>query len=158
MSPVPQAVIVAPTQVVSPVIDSTPQPIVEVMLAQLHLVPGDTIYDLGCGDGRMLITAVQTYGCKAVGIEIDPAVAAYARQRVREAGCGRITIITGDARRYNLDGATAVTMYLFPPLIKELMPKIKTRRVVSFSHRIPGRKCQQVLIDKFTSIYVLEYR
>ena len=139
-----------------PKIESTPQEIVEVMLAQLQLIPGDTLYDLGCGDGRILITAVKRYGCKAVGIEIDPAVARYARQRVREAGCGRITIVTGDARKYNLTQATAVTMYLMPPLMAELMPKLRTQRVATFAHPIPNTRYRQILIDRTTSVYVLE--
>ena len=141
---------------VTPTIASTPQAAVEVMLAQLDLIPGDVLYDLGCGDGRVLITAVQTYGCKAVGIEIDPAVAEYARQRVREAGCGRITIVTGDARRYDLTQATAVTMYLMPPLMVELMPKLRTTRVATFAHPIPDTQYRQILIDRVTSVYVLE--
>ncbi len=138
-----------------PRVESTPQVVVDAMLKELHLTPRDVLYDLGCGDGRILIAAVKQYGCMAVGIEIDPEVADLARRRGKDAGCGRIRIVTGDARTFNLSKATAVTMYLFPDLVAELMPKIKTDRVVSYSHGLPGRDSRMTMVAGKYPIYVL---
>ena len=157
MSPVPQGIVVAPARHATQLkIESTPQVVVDAMLRELNLTPDDVLYDLGCGDGRILIAAVEQYGCKALGIEIDPRVAELAIANVRRAGCGRITIITGDARKFNLDKATAATMYLFPDLMAELLPRIATDRIVSYSHEMPGRQCRQVVVDGRHTIYVLE--
>jgi len=143
----------------TPYVESTPQVVVDAMLKQLNLTPDDVLYDLGCGDGRILISAVQQYGCKALGIEIDPKVAEFARKQVAAAECGRILIMTGDATKFNLEKATAVTMYLFPPLMEKLMKKIKTDRVVSYSHEIPGKLCKTIVVNKnidFYKIFLLD--
>lgn len=152
-----QPIRVAPVARV-PEIKSTPQAIVNVMLAELHLIPGDVLYDLGCGDGRVLIAAVEQYGCRGIGIEIDPVVADFARANIRKAGCRGILIQTGDARKFKLDRATAVTMYLDTSLMVELLPKIRARRIVSYMHRIPGRRCRQVIVEQWQSVFVLEDR
>ena len=137
-------------------VESTPQIVVDVMLAELKLTPDDILYDLGCGDGRFLISAVKQYGCKAVGIEIDPEVADIARQNVRNAGCGRITIVTGDATKFYLNKADAVVMYLFPPLMTKLMKTIMTDRVATYSHKIPNRLCREINIDNRYPVYILD--
>ena len=138
-------------------IDSTPHEVVGRMLDQLHLGPEDTLYDLGCGDGRILIAAVKRFGCKAVGIEIDPSVAAIARRNVATSGVGRILVVTGDVRRYLLNEADAVTMYLFTPLMEELVPKIRPSvTIVSNSHQIPGRHNRRVELGGGQVIYVAE--
>lgn len=137
-------------------VESTPQIVVDVMLAELNLKPTDVLYDLGCGDGRFLISAVKQYGCKAVGIEIDPEVADIARQNVRNAGCGRITIVTGDATKFYLNKADAVVMYLFPPLMTKLMKTIMTDRVATYSHKIPNRLCREINIDNRYPVYILD--
>lgn len=126
----------------------TPQVVVDGMLAAVCPTPDDVLYDLGCGDGRILITAVREYGCRAVGIEVNPETADLARQRVREAGLeGRISIVTGDARKYHLDGASIVTLYLYVETMAELVPYIhKATRIVSYAHEIPGRPNTKVMI------------
>lgn len=146
----------APVPVVEPpIIDSTPDVVVAAMVRELGLTPEDVLYDLGCGDGRILIYSVREYGCKAVGIEVDPAVAAIARRNVERAGlAGKIRIVTGDARSFKLDGATAVTMYLYPSLMRQLLPKIGTRRIVSYSHQLPGIACKELMVEGRYPIYV----
>src|SRR5579872_1026036 len=64
----------------------TPQAIVERMLDMAHVRPGDVVYDLGSGDGRVLITAVQKFGARAVGIEIDPDLVEKSRRRIHSLG------------------------------------------------------------------------
>ncbi len=65
---------------------SSPQRVVDKMLELSGLRPGELLYDLGCGDGRVLITAVQKYRAKAVGVELSPDVAKMARENIRKAG------------------------------------------------------------------------
>jgi hypothetical protein len=113
---------------------------VNIMLDQLNLKQSDTLYDLGCGDARILIRARQRFCCKGVGIEIDPTVADIARWKVAESGCGGIRIVTGDATKYDLDKADAVAVYLFPDTMALLIPKITTHRIVSYQHAIPGHR------------------
>jgi hypothetical protein len=90
----------------------------------------------GCGDGRFLIAAVESYGCRALGIEINPATAALARRRVAASPAKeRIRIVVGDARRYDLSQATIVTFYLDPELVAELTPKLTgARAIASYQH------------------------
>jgi len=113
-------------------------------LALLRLAPDDVFCDIGCGDGQVLIMAVQRYGCTAVGIEIDPVLAERARQNVSEAGLSdRIRVLTTDALEWDPDdhGVTAAYVYLFPELIERLMPTLeRIQRVVSVGHNLPGQR------------------
>jgi len=121
------------------------------MLKKVKPTPRDVLYDLGCGDGRILIEAVRRYKCKAVGIEINPERAKLARENIKKAGLD-VQIVVGDARKYDLSKATIITMYLFPDLMQELEPNItpSTTRIVSYSHEIPNRINQKFLIlDKY---------
>jgi len=135
-------------------IASTPHQAVELMLRGLHLTTEDILYDLGCGDGRILIAAVRQYGCRAVGIEVDTKVAAVAERNVTASGVGgRIRIVVGDATRYDLSQATAVTMYLFSDLMEKLVPKLATKRIASYQHKIPGMECRKVAGPNQSTIY-----
>lgn len=100
----------------------------------LNLKSTDVVYDLGCGDGRILKAALPARG---VGIEINPNTANLARRNC--AGLP-IRIVTGDATKYHLDGATHVVMYLFPDIIAKLVPRITKPGtvVVSINHPMPG--------------------
>jgi SAM-dependent methyltransferase len=119
---------------------ATPQFVVEGILTTLKLKEQDVLYDLGCGDGRFVITAAKKYGCRAVGIEIDPDIAKVAQRKVKEAGVeDLVTIKVADAKDVNLDNADVIVMYLFPDLQAALQPEIfKARCIASYSHRIPN--------------------
>lgn len=129
--------------------EPTPDHIITQMLDGLDLKPNDTLADLGCGDGRILIAAVRKSGCRAVGIEIDAAKAEEARKRVREAGLtNRIRVITGDAVSFDPEkyGVTVATAYLYQEILEKLKPVfLKISRFASPYHEIPGlfmeRKC-----------------
>lgn len=138
-----------------PQFDPTPQDVVNGMLEAVKPTEDDVLYDLGCGDGRILIAAVKKYNCRAVGIELKPRVAAIAKKNIKEAGLEhRIQIVTGDARKYELGGATIVTMYLFPDLMQELEPHIThATRIVSYSHEIPNRKNNRLLVQGKYPVY-----
>ncbi len=122
----------------------TPMPVVEKMLEMARLAPGDLLYDLGCGDGRIVITAAREYKVRGVGIDIDPDLIAVSRKRAKKEGVAGLTrFVRMDATRADLRPATVVTLYLLPesnqilrPLLeKELRPGA---RVVSHNYGIPG--------------------
>lgn len=123
-----------------PAIDATPQAIVDIMLLMARLKPDDVLLDPGCGDGRFVVTAAERYGCRAVGIEIDPETADKAEQSVRQANAGdRVLIIRGDARRIRLDSVTVVVLYMFPKDIEVMRHNWPNARIVlSYLHKIPG--------------------
>ncbi len=140
-----------------PQIDSTPHDVVRIMIKALQLTSQDLMYDLGCGDGRTLIEAVRQSGCRASGIEIDPRIAAIARDSVRRSGVGnRIKVTNADFTKYtDLSNCTAIFIYLNPPLIKMIIPKLnKTARCVSYMHPIPGRPYKIIIAPNGAPIYI----
>jgi len=83
------------------------------MLALAGVKKGDVVYDLGAGDGRMVIAAAKKYGVKAVGFEIDPGLVKLARENVRKQGVEKLVEIRQqDFMKANLSPATIVTLYL----------------------------------------------
>jgi SAM-dependent methyltransferase len=121
-----------------------PQAAVNAMLQQVYPLEGEILYDLGCGDGRILIEAVESFSCRAVGIEINPETAALARENIEESGLGRMLVVQGNVKDYSLEDADVITMFLFPELMEEILPNIKPgTRVVSFEHAIPGVDCTE---------------
>lgn len=111
-------------------------------LQLLGLTTSDMLADCGCGDARVLIEAVERYGCRAVGIEIDPDMVAVARSRVEQAGLSdRIQIYLGDVREFDYDGngVTAVYSYLYPDLLAEMTPVFRSiGRVATPWHEADG--------------------
>ncbi len=104
----------------------TPQPVVEAMLEMARVTGQDVVYDLGCGDGRIPITAAQKYGARGVGIDIDPARIAEATENAKAAGVtGKVTFLNQDLFTTDFSDATVVTLYLLPSLNEKLIPKLK---------------------------------
>lgn len=124
----------------------TPEHAVDRMLEMANLKPGETLFDLGCGDGRILITAVQKYQVKAVGIEISGHLAKSAAEKVKKEGLqDRIKIIHGDFMKQDLSSANVVTLYLETTANDALRPNLEqflkpNTRVVSYDYPIPGWK------------------
>jgi ribosomal protein L11 methylase PrmA len=105
---------------------ATPHAVVEAMLLLAGLRPGDVLYDLGAGDGRIVIAAAQRYGVRAVGIELDARKVAEARANVVRAGLeDRVEIRQGDALEADLGDASVVTLFLFPEINERLAPKLR---------------------------------
>ncbi len=103
----------------------TPQEVVDAMLKVANVTKDDVVYDLGCGDGRIPVTAAKVYGARAVGIDIDPQRIKEARENVEKAGVGdKVTIIEGDLFATPIGEATVVTLYLLPSLNRKLIPKL----------------------------------
>ena len=103
----------------------TPQEIVERMLELAQVKKGDVVYDLGSGDGRIVITAAKKYGVKAVGFEIDPDLIKQSRESIKKEGLGQLAEIREqDIRTVDLSPATVVTMYLLPEVNLMLRPNV----------------------------------
>jgi len=128
----------------------TPMDVVEKMLELAGVKPGDVVYDLGCGDGRIVVMAAEKYGVRGVGVDYNPERVAEARERIRMSGVEKLVrIIQGDALKVDLSEATVVTLYLTtdgneavrPNLEKYLKPG---SRVVSHDFSMPGWKPKKV--------------
>ena len=103
----------------------TPGEVVDTMLRMAAVTKKDTVYDLGCGDGRIVITAAQRYGARGVGIDIDPDRVSEATENVRKAGVAdRVRIVRGDLFEADISAATVVTLYLLTDLNLKLRPKL----------------------------------
>ncbi len=124
----------------------SPESVVDRMLTVAQVRPGETVYDLGCGDGRIVIAAARKFKAHAIGIEIRRDI--YERTLAKVAALGlsdRVQIVHGNALRYDLSPADVVTLYLLtssndrlkPILLKELRP---AARVVSHDFEIRGWK------------------
>lgn len=103
----------------------TPQQVVDRMLEMASVTKQDFVIDLGCGDGRHVITAARRFGARGLGIEIDAQLVAQARQLASKAGVANLTQFdVQDALATNLAEATVLTLYLGPDLNEKLMPRI----------------------------------
>jgi ubiquinone/menaquinone biosynthesis C-methylase UbiE len=103
----------------------TPGEVVDTMLRMAAVTKQDTVYDLGCGDGRIVITAAQRYGARGVGIDIDPDRVSEATENVKKAKVSdRVRIIRGDLFEADISAATVVTLYLLTDLNLKVRPKL----------------------------------
>lgn len=100
--------------------------VVEEMLRMADVKPGDVVYDLGCGDGRIVIMAAQRFGARGVGVDIDPKRIEEARANAEKAGvAGRTEFRLGDLFDADIREATVVTLYLLPEVNVRLKPKLQ---------------------------------
>ncbi len=121
----------------------TPQNVVDKMLQAVAVKPTDVVYDLGCGDGRILVTAAKRYGVKAVGFDVDPKRIAEAQANVKKAHVEHlVTIEQKNIFDVDLSPATVVTLYLLPELNVRLIPQLEKlkdgARVVSHDFDMEG--------------------
>ncbi|HMJ11668.1 MAG TPA: methyltransferase domain-containing protein [Polyangiaceae bacterium] len=121
----------------------TPQPVVDKMLELVKLKKSDVVYDLGCGDGRIVVTAAKKYGTKAYGFDIDPERVAEARENVKKNKVEHlVTIEQKDIFTLDLSPADVVTLYLLPRLNVKLIPQLQKlkpgSRVVSHDFDMQG--------------------
>jgi len=133
------------------------------MLQLANVKPGETVFDLGSGDGRILIAAVKNYKAKAVGIEISPKLASMAKDRIQKEGIASDAhVIEGDLLQADLTGADVVTIYLATSLNAQLRPRLEKflkpgARVVSHDYAVPGWKpTKSEELDNKHLIYVYE--
>lgn len=105
---------------------ATPNNVVDEMLKLAQVKESDLVYDLGCGDGRIVIAAAKQYGCRGVGYEIDPKLAAESRENVKKNGVeDLVRIEQADIFTLDLSEADVVTMYLLPDLNNRLIPQLQ---------------------------------
>ncbi len=119
---------------------------VDKMLEMAKLKPGETLYDLGCGDGAIIIAAAKHYNVKAVGVEISEQLARQAVEKARLAGVqNKVKVIHQDFMLTDLSDANVVTLYLATAANDMLRPNLErylrpNTRVVSYDYPIPGWK------------------
>jgi SAM-dependent methyltransferase len=129
----------------------TPQPVVDKMLDMAKVTGKDVVYDLGCGDGRVVATAAKKFGAKGVGVDIDPDRIKDSNETVKKMGVEKlVTILQGDALKAELEKATVVILYMLDefmgklePLAKEKLPK--GARIVSHDFKFPTWEPEQVV-------------
>lgn len=122
----------------------TPPEVVDKMLELAEIKKGDVLYDLGSGDGRIVIRAAQKYGIRAVGIEIDTLLLAKARKDAKAAGVGHLVQFRDeDALKADISQATVVTLYMLPWFNEAMKPRFKKylkpgTRIVAHDFGIEG--------------------
>jgi hypothetical protein len=129
----------------------TPNDVVDMMLHLARVTENDVLYDLGCGDGRIVVAAAKKYGCKAVGYDIDPERVDESLENVKENGVsGLVTIEQKDIFTLDLRPASVITLYLLPSLNVKLIPQLEELepgcRIVSHDFDMRGVKPDAILI------------
>ena len=127
----------------------TPQEVVDRMLELAEVQKDDLVYDLGCGDGRIVVTAAKKYKVKAVGYDIDPQRVKEAKENVKKNGVeDLVTIKQDDIFTLDLSDADVVTLYLLPKLNVKLIPQLEKlkpgSRIVSHAFDMQGVKPKKV--------------
>jgi outer membrane protein assembly factor BamB len=128
----------------------TPPDIVEKMLDLVAVKKGELVCDLGCGDGRILVSAAKKYGARGYGIDIDAECVKLAREAVAEAKVGDlVTIEKGDLFDADFSKADVLALYLLPTTMQKLIPKFEKlkpgTRIVTHAFLIPGLKPDKVV-------------
>lgn len=144
---------VAPPVLRAPDVGYEPTPI-EVVHAMLRLASvnaGDVVYDLGCGDGRIVITAARQFGARGVCVDIDPRRIAESRENARQAGVmDHIRFLNEDLFVTDIGDATVVTLFLSPEINLAVRPKLRRElkrgtRIVSHWHHMGDWKPQETV-------------
>ncbi len=128
----------------------TPQNVVDKMLELAEVTKDDIVYDLGCGDGRIVVTAAQKYGCKAIGYDIDPKRIQESRENVEKNNVANLVQIEQeDIFTLDLSKANVITLYLLPDLNVKLIPQLQKlkpgSRIVSHDFAMRGVTPEQVV-------------
>jgi precorrin-6B methylase 2 len=131
----------------------TPHEVVEKMLELAKVTKKDVVYDLGCGDGRIVVAAAKKYGCKAYGFDVDPQRIKESKERVEKNKVEKlVTIEKKDIFTLDLSKANVVTLYLLPDLNVKLIPQLEKMkpgsRIVSHAFDMKGVKPDKVVTVK----------
>jgi cyclopropane fatty-acyl-phospholipid synthase-like methyltransferase len=142
----------------------TRQGVADAMLKLAHVTRDDVVYDLGSGDGRIVMLAAQKYGATAVGVEIDHHLVEVSREIAKDgAVADRTTFIEGDLFDADISPATVVTLYLSEAVNARLEPKLhrelrKGARVVSHQFRIGEWAPDETLVVDGETLYLWTIR
>jgi SAM-dependent methyltransferase len=129
---------------------ASPQRIVDRMLEMAAIKPNETVFDLGCGDGRILFQAAQKYQARAVGIEIDEKLVQNTNDHIVSLGLqNRVKVQQGNLLEADLSSADVVTIYLLTQSNEMLRPRLEKMlkpgtRVVSYDYAVPGWKPKKI--------------
>ena len=140
--------------------EPTPQPVVRQMLRLAEVGPGDVVYDLGSGDGRIPITAAREFGARGVGIEIDPELVRRSEANARAAGVAdRVAFLHADLFEADFSDATVVTLFLYPDVNLRLRPRLLAElkpgtRVVSYWHDMGDWRPERIDSARRATIYL----
>lgn len=138
----------------------TRQTVVEAMLNMAKVKKDDVVYDLGCGDGRIVITAAKLYGSTGVGIDIDPERIKEANENARKENVvNKVKFIEGDLFKQDFSKASVVTLYLLPDVNERLRPILLKQlkpgtRIVSHAFRIGDWKPEQTIEVDGATLYM----
>ncbi len=132
----------------------TPMAAVGRMIEMAEIKPGDVVFDLGCGDGRIVVAAAKLHGVKAVGVDISAERVAESRERARAAGVeDLVEIRQADIFDLDLDRADVVFLYLAPRLNERLMPQLRRlkpgARIISYEFDMGAAKAVEVVRERF---------
>jgi cyclopropane fatty-acyl-phospholipid synthase-like methyltransferase len=128
----------------------TPLAVVDQMLEMAEVKSGDVVYDLGSGDGRIVIRAAEKYGARGIGVEMDSWLVEEARQKAKQEGVEELVEFrVGDAAEADLRGATVVTLYMLPWFNDAMKDKLRAdlkpgARIVSHDYGIAGWPADRV--------------
>jgi SAM-dependent methyltransferase len=131
--------------------EPTPMEVVHAMLRLAKVTASDVVYDLGCGDGRIVITAAQQFGARGVCVDIDPVRITESRENARQANVtDRIRFLNEDLFVTDVSDATVVTLFLSPELNLAARPKLQRElkrgtRIVSYWHQMGDWKPQETV-------------
>lgn len=138
--------------------------VVNEMLTLAGVGPDDVVYDLGCGDGRIVIEAARRFGARAVGVDLDPRLLDEARRNAVRAGVAdRVTFLEQDLFATDLGDATVVTLYLSPDVNLRLRPKLLRElrpgaRIVSHEHDLgdwrPAKSVEVSLPERYHRVFL----
>ena len=129
------------------------QVVVEKMLQMAKVKKDDVVYDLGCGDGRIVITAAKKYGAKGVGVDIDADRIKDSQENLKKAGLTEkhVEFREGDALKVkDLENASVVMLYMLPEFMEKLEPQLKKRlkpgtRIVAHDYPFPNMEPDEVV-------------
>ena len=134
--------------------------VADAMLTLAGVTAPDVVYDLGSGDGRIVVIAAQKYGARGVGVEIQPHLVALARQSAIDGGVAdRARFVEGDLFATDLSGATVVTLYLSTTITRALTPKLRRElrpgaRIVSHQFRLADWPPDRTVAVQGTDIFL----
>jgi len=159
------ATLVAPLHAAGPDVPflESPESVVEVMLELAEVSEGDIVYDLGSGDGRIVIAAAAKHGARGVGIELEPELLELSNRNARETGVAdRVRFVENDLFESDFSEATVVMLYLYPKVNRRLQPLLDEQlapgtRVVSHRYEIQGwTPVERVKVEgRFVYLYVV---
>jgi len=142
----------------------TPMTVVDAMLDLAKVTKSDVVYDLGCGDGRIVVRAATRFGCRGVGVDLNPERVKEAKANAIRANVAELARFeVGDVFDFDFSGATVVTMYLLPSVNLKLRPRLQKElkpgtRLVSHDFHMDDWKAETVRDVGRSRIYLWTVR